>query len=59
MTNPSRSASKGREAWAGSSLLGEVALIASKQAMVIGEIGESEAPVTQMSARPSAMAWKA
>jgi hypothetical protein len=59
MTKPSRLLSKGREACAGSSLFGLVALIASKQAMVIGDIGESEAPATHMSARPSWTVWKA
>src|SRR5689334_11496117 len=59
MTNPSRSASKGREACAGSSLFEDVALIASKQAMVIGEIGESEAPAIQTSALPSSTVWRA
>lgn len=59
MTKPLRLASKGREACSGSSLLGDVALMASKQAIVIGDIGESDAPVMQTSARPSSMVWKA
>ena len=42
MTNPSRSRSKGREACSGSSLRREVALIGSKQAIEIGEIGDSD-----------------
>ena len=45
-------ASNGREACSGSSLLGVVALIASKHATVIGEIGASAAPATATSARP-------
>ncbi len=59
MTKPLRRSSKGLEACSGSSLSGEVALMASKQAMVIGEIGESDAPAMQTSARPSWMVWKA
>ena len=53
MTKPSRSRSKGREACSGSSLRWEVALIGSKQAIEIGEIGDSEAPVITMSASSS------
>jgi len=34
-----------------------VARIASKQAIEIGEIGASEAPLITMSASPSAMSW--
>ncbi len=48
-----RERSKGREAVSGSSLRGLVALMASKQATVIGEIGASVAPVTITSALPS------
>lgn len=47
--------SKGREACSGSSLRGVVALIASKQARVIGEIGASEAPAIITSTEPSRM----
>ena len=53
MTKPSRSRSKGREACSGSSLRWEVALIGSKQAIEIGEIGDSEAPVITTSASSS------
>lgn len=59
ITKPSRRESKGREACSGSSLLAEVALIASKHATVIGVIGESDAPAMQTSTRPSSMEWKA
>ena len=45
--------SNGREACSGSSLRGVVALIASKQATVIGEIGASVAPAIITSALPS------
>nr|BFE73892.1 hypothetical protein GCM10020092_071930 [Actinoplanes digitatis] len=45
--------SKGRDAVAGSSCRGVVALIASKQAMVIGEIGASEEPAIMTSTAPS------
>lgn len=48
-----REASKGLEAVSGSSLRGEVALMASKQATVIGEIGASVAPAIITSALPS------
>ncbi len=57
ITKPSRSRSKGREACAGSSLRCEVALIGSKQAIEIGEIGDSEAPVITTSASPSWIIW--
>src|SRR2546421_534591 len=53
-TNPLRLRSKGREACAGSSLRGEVALMASKEATLIGVIGASVAPATITSAPPSA-----
>jgi hypothetical protein len=33
--------------------------LASKQATVIGEIGESDAPAMQTSTLPSSMEWKA
>src|SRR5437764_2773337 len=49
-TNPSRLMSNGREACSASSLRGVVALIASKQASVIGEIGASVDPAIMMSA---------
>ena len=54
-TNPSRVASKGRDACSGSPLLGDVALMASKQAEVIGESGASVAPAMTTSALPSSM----
>src|SRR5919202_992655 len=57
ITNPSRSASNGREACSGSSLRDEVALIGSKQAIEIGEIGDSAAPEITMSASPSWISW--
>ena len=47
----------GREACAGSSLSGLVARIASNEATVTGEIGESAAPASTTSASPSAMSW--
>src|SRR5690606_40424470 len=54
-TNPSLVRSNGRDACSGSSLRGLVALIASKHATVIGEIGASEAPATITSTAPSRM----
>lgn len=45
--------SKGREARSGTSSRGVVALIASKHAIVIGEIGASDEPVIMTSAEPS------
>ena len=57
MTKPSRSRSNGREACAGSSLRREVALIGSKHAIEIGEIGDSAAPAITMSASPSWISW--
>src|SRR5256714_1469762 len=52
-TKPSRCRSKGRDACSGSSLFGDVALMASKQATVIGDSGASAAPATTTSAVPS------
>lgn len=52
-TKPLRLRSKGREACSGSSLREEVALIASKQATVMGEMGASVEPATMTSAEPS------
>src|SRR3954471_25023922 len=52
--NPLRVRSNGRAADSGVSLRGVVALIASKQATVIGEIAASEAPAITTSALPSA-----
>src|SRR5437879_5700026 len=57
ITNPSLLASNGREACSGSLLRAEVALIASKQAMVIGEMGASVAPAITTSASPSSTSW--
>ena len=57
MTKPSRVLSNGREARAGSSLRPVVALIESKQATEIGEIGESAAPAITTSASPLATIW--
>ena len=57
ITNPSRSRSNGREAWAASSLRREVAPIGSKQAIEIGEIGDSEAPAITTSASWSWIIW--
>ena len=57
MTKPSRSRSNGREACSGSSLRCEVALIGSKQAIEIGEMGDSEAPAITMSASSSWIIW--
>ena len=57
ITKPSRSRSNGREACSGSSLRGEVALIGSKQAIEIGEIGDSEAPEITVSTSPSWIIW--
>lgn len=59
-TKPLRVRSKGREAVSGSSLRGDVARMASKDARVIGVTGASEAPATITSALPSRMssaAW--
>lgn len=58
-TKPSRSPSKGREACSGSALFGVVALMASKQAEVMGEMGASVAPAITTSAEPSSMSCTA
>ena len=57
ITNPSRSRSNGREACSGSSLRLEVALMGSKHAIEMGEIGDSAAPAMTMSASLSWIIW--
>ena len=52
-TKPSRRSSNGREACPGSALFDDVALMASKQATVIGEMGASAAPASTTPAAPS------
>src|SRR4051794_41234642 len=59
MTNPSRVRSNGRDARAGSSLCALVARMVSKQAIEIGEIGASAAPVITTEASPSVINWLA
>ena len=57
-TNPSRVASKGRDACSGSSLRMDSAFIAAKPARQIGVIAASDPPATITSARPARMSSK-
>ena len=55
ITNPSRPASKGREAWAGSWLRFDSAFMAAKPARPTRVIGASLPPHTTASTRPARM----
>src|SRR5881397_395127 len=59
MTNPSRPASNGRDARAGSSLRVLIARMMLNAAYVSGASGASAPPASMTSARPSRTAWKA
>src|SRR2546430_11493789 len=59
MTNPSREASKGRDARAGSSLRVLIARMMLNAANVSGASGASAPPASITSARPSRTVWKA
>src|SRR5207302_404624 len=58
-TKPSRPASKGREAFSGSSLRVDIAFIEQKPAMVSGTMMASAPPAIMMSASPRSMILKA
>ena len=59
ITNPSRSALKGREARAGSPFRVVIVPIREKPAMMPGTMHDSAPPVTTRSTRPFWIAWSA